>query len=203
MFYYQSSSNAFFNIQSMRRSRGENILSKKTFTRVFENEFGPRERKPRKKKNLGSFRRAIRPRVGEYDQIRVTKRTCVELRFSVVEYPRRFATSAIARLFLSPRSRWMPFPITLRSKRFLSFFSLFSLSNFLFVSLPLLFFRGPSFLAFENFYPSFRAISLDHRVYSSSTRARSEVSFRSFSLLTRQTHSSRSNTGGFDRFFTT
>lgn len=197
MFYYQSSSNAFFNIQSMRRSRGENILSKKTFTRVFENEFGPRERKPRKKKKSRFFS----PR--EYDQIRVTKRTCVELRFSVVEYPRRFATSAIARLFLSPRSRWMPFPITLRSKRFLSFFSLFSLSNFLFVSLPLLFFRGPSFLAFENFYPSFRAISLDHRVYSSSTRARSEVSFRSFSLLTRQTHSSRSNTGGFDRFFTT
>ena len=182
MFYYQSSSNAFFNIQSMRRSRGENSFSKKTFTRVFENEFGPRERKPRKKKQSRFFS----PR--DYDQIkRITKRTCVESRFSVVECPRRFATSAIARLFLSPRSRWMPFPITLRSKRFLSFFSLFSLSNFLFVSLPLLFFRGPSFLAFENFYPSFRAISLDHRVYSSSTRARSEVSFRSFSLLTRQT----------------
>lgn len=148
MFYYQSSSNAFFNIQSMRRSRGENSFSKKTFTRVFENEFGPRERKPRKKKQSRFFS----PR--EYDpQIRITKRTCVELRFSVVEYPRRFATSAIARLFLSPRSRWMPFPIPIRSKRFLSFFSLcFSLSNFLFVSSSSVFFRGPS-LAFENFYP--------------------------------------------------
>jgi len=113
----------------MRRSRGENSFSKKTFTRVFENEFGPRERKPRKKKQSRFFS----PR--DYDQIkRITKRTCVESRFSVVECPRRFATSAIARLFLSPRSRWMPFPITLRSKRFLSFFSLFSLSNFLFVS---------------------------------------------------------------------
>ena len=117
----------------MRRSRGENSFSKKTFTRVFENEFGPRERKPRKKKQSRFFS----PR--DYDQIkRITKRTCVESRFSVVECPRRFATSAIARLFLSPRSRRMPFPITLRSKRFLSFFSLFfslfSLSNFLFVS---------------------------------------------------------------------
>lgn len=117
----------------MRRSRGENSFSKKTFTRVFENEFGPRERKPRKKKQSRFFS----PR--DYDQIkRITKRTCVESRFSVVECPRRFATSATARLFLSPRSRRMPFPITLRSKRFLSFFSLFfslfSLSNFLFVS---------------------------------------------------------------------
>ena len=184
----------------MRRSRGENSFSKKTFTRVFENEFGPRERKPRKKKQSRFFS----PR--DYDQIkRITKRTCVESRFSVVECPRRFATSAIARLFLSPRSRWMPFPITLRFTPF-SFFSLFFSLCFLFqifcLSLPLLFFRGPSF-AFENFYPAFRAISLDHRVYSSSTRARSEVSFRSFCPLTRQTHSSRSNTGGFDRFFTT
>ena len=138
----------------MRRSRGENSLSKKTFTRVFENEFGPRERKPRKKKQSRFFS----PR--EYDQIKrikprtTRKRTCVESRFSVVECPRRFATSAIARLFASPRSRWMPFPITLRFTTFSFFslfFSLFSLSNF-FLSLPLLFFRGPS-LAFENFYP--------------------------------------------------
>lgn len=116
----------------MRRSRGENSFSKKTFTRVFENEFGPRERKPRKKKQSRFFS----PR--DYDQIkRITKRTCVESRFSVVECPRRFATSAIARLFLSPRSRWMPFPITLRFTPFSFFslfFSLFSLSNFLFVS---------------------------------------------------------------------
>ena len=128
----------------MRRSRGENSFSKKTFTRVFENEFGPRERKPRKKKQSRFFS----PR--EYDpQIRITKRTCVELRFSVVEYPRRFATSAIARLFLSPRSRWMPFPITLRFTPFSVFLSLFSFQIFC-SSLPLLFFRGPSF-AFENF----------------------------------------------------
>ena len=132
----------------MRPSRGENSFSKKTFTRVFENEFGPRERKPRKKKQSRFFS----PR--DYDQIkRITKRTCVESRFSVVECPRRFATSAIARLFLSPRSRWMPFPITLRFTPF-SFFSLFFSLCFLFQifcsSLPLLFFRGPSF-AFENF----------------------------------------------------
>ena len=198
MFYYQSSSNAFFNIQSMRRSCGENSLSKKTFTRVFENEFGPRERKPRKKKQSRFFS----PR--DYDQIkRITKRTCVESRFSVVECPRRFATSAIARLFLSPRSRWMPFPITLRFTPFSFFslfFSLFSLSNFLFVSSSSV--LSWPFFSLRKFLP-FRAISLDHRVYSSSTRARSEVSFRSFCPLTRQTHSSRSNTGGFDRFFTT
>lgn len=87
----------------MRRSRGENSFSKKTFTRVFENEFGPRERKPRKKKQSRFFS----PR--DYDQIkRITKRTCVESRFSVVECPRRFATSAIARLFASRRSLWTP-----------------------------------------------------------------------------------------------
>ena len=34
--------------------------------------------------------------------------TCVESRFSVGEYPRRFATSAIARLFASRRSLWTP-----------------------------------------------------------------------------------------------
>ena len=135
----------------MRPSRGENSFSKKTFTRVFENEFGPRERKPRKKKQSRFFS----PR--DYDQIkRITKRTCVESRFSVVECPRRFATSAIARLFLSPRSRWMPFPITLRFTPFsffsLSFLSLFSLSNFLFVSsfsvLSWPFFRLRKFLPF-------------------------------------------------------
>ena len=109
----------------MRRSRGENSFSKKTFTRVFENEFGPRERKPRKKKQSRFFS----PR--DYDQIkRITKRTCVESRFSVVECPRRFATSAIARLFLSPRSRWMPFPITLRFTPFSLSFLCFSLSVF-------------------------------------------------------------------------
>ena len=116
----------------MRRSRGENSFSKKTFTRVFENEFGPRERKPRKKKQSRFFS----PR--DYDQIkRITKRTCVESRFSVVECPRRFATSAIARLFLSPRSRWMPFRLlfALRLSLFLFSVFLFSLlSNFLFVS---------------------------------------------------------------------
>ena len=131
----------------MRRSRGENSFSKKTFTRVFENEFGPRERKPRKKKQSRFFP----PR--DYDQIkRITKRTCVESRFSVVECPRRFATSAIARLFLSPRSRWMPFPITLRSKRFLSFFSLFSLSNFLFVSSSSVL-SWPFFFSLRKFLP--------------------------------------------------
>ena len=109
----------------MRRSRGENSFSKKTFTRVFENEFGPRERKPRKKKQSRFFS----PR--DYDQIkRITKRTSVESRFSVVECPRRFATSAIARLFLSPRSRWMPFPITLRFTPFSLSFLCFSLSVF-------------------------------------------------------------------------
>ena len=134
----------------MRPSRGENSFSKKTFTRVFENEFGPRERKPRKKKQSRFFS----PR--DYDQIkRITKRTCVESRFSVVECPRRFATSAIARLFLSPRSRWMPFPITLRFAPFsvsLCFSLSVFLSNFLFVSsssvLSWPFFRLRKFLPF-------------------------------------------------------
>ena len=80
------------------------------------------KRKTRKKKQS---RRFFSPR--DYDQIKrikprtTRKRTCVESRFSVVGCPRRFATSAIARLFLSPRSRWMPFPITLRLKRLLLF----------------------------------------------------------------------------------
>ena len=184
----------------MRPSRGENSFSKKTFTRVFENEFGPRERKPRKKKQSRFFS----PR--DYDQIkRITKRTCVESRFSVVECPRRFATSAIARLFLSPRSRWMPFPITLRFTPFSLSFLCFSLSVFSSFKFFVRLFLFCSFVALlsPSKISAFRAISLDHRLYSSSTRARSEVSFRSFSLLTRQTHSSRSNTGGFDRFFTT
>ena len=134
--------------------RAAKTASKKTFTRVFEKSLDQEKNKKKKQSRFFSPR--------DYDQIKrikprtTRKRTCVESRFSVVGCPRRFATSAIARLFASPRSHWMPFPITIRLKRSLLFlyFSLcFSLSNF-FLSLLLLlfFFRGPSF-AFENFYP--------------------------------------------------
>ena len=135
--------------------RAAKTASKKTFTRVFEKSLDQEKNKKKKQS-----RRFFSPR--DYDQIKrikprtTRKRTCVESRFSVVGCPRRFATSAIARLFASPRSHWLPFPITIRLKRSLLFlyFSLcFSLSIF-FLSLPLLlfFFRGPSF-AFENFNP--------------------------------------------------
>jgi hypothetical protein len=99
----------------------------------------------------------------------------------------------------------MPFPITLRFTPFSLSFLCFSLSVFSSFKFFVRLFLFCSFVALlsPSKISAFRAISLDHRLYSSSTRARSEVSFRSFSLLTRQTHSSRSNTGGFDRFFTT
>ena len=134
--------------------RAAKTASQRRLSHVYLKTSLDQERENQEKKN----NRFFSPR--EYDQIKrikprtTRKRTCVESRFSVVECPRRFATSAIARLFASPRSRWMPFPITLRFTTFSFFslfFSLFSLSNF-FLSLPLLFFRGPS-LAFENFYP--------------------------------------------------
>ena len=186
----------------MRRSRGENSLSKKTFTRVFENEFGPRERKPRKKKQSVLFAARIRP--NKTNKTTNNKKTYM----CWIKIFRCGMSSSLCHVRHCPPFRVASVPLDAISDYSSLYNFLFLFSVFLSVFSFKFFFVSSSsvlswpFFSLRKFLP-FRAISLDLRVFSSSTRARSEVSFRSFSLLTRQTQSSRSNTGGFNRFFTT
>ena len=170
----------------MRRSRGENSLSKKTFTRVFETSLDQKREKTKKKKTI-SVLFAARIRPNKTNKTTNNKKTYM----CWIKIFRCGMSSSLCHVRHCPPFLVASVPLdAISDYSSLKALSLFLFSVFLFQifcsSLPLLFFRGPS-LAFENFYPSFRAISLDHRVYSSSTHARSEVSFRSFCPLTRQT----------------
>lgn len=135
-----------------------------------------------------------------------TNAICAESRFSAEEYPRRFATSAIARLCASPRSRWTPFPID-----FFFFFSFVAYKNSPKLQSEFKFFFPPLFVSrlssvaprasspFESkreerkkFYPLPPA-------RPAQKRSTSEVSFRSFPLGTGRAKRAPGNPPGSDR----